>query len=210
MQNTVSDCDCGIVDRPGCWRAVVVDRIPENGVCRIGGKQDRRSPPVVKVNVYQQGTERIADRRRIAHQVAERPESLQVEALTDQKAEVLAARAVNARFEQSSKGIEGDSAIGIVKKSGVNGGPGKCASRVDSKLGQDGRNCKNWPNPDIAGAAYERRAGWSPSCFLRVCFHTLQVPSARLSGQEIVWPEMQGAAVTVGVTLYVTVRHCSA
>jgi hypothetical protein len=64
--------------------------------------------------------------------------------------------------QQPTKRLEGYSAVRILKQSVIDTSQGKCALRLDIKLGQNGRDCQNRPNPNGIGPAHAQgtRQGW--------------------------------------------------
>ena len=157
LQRLVPDGDGGVVEVRGAGCRVPVDGVAEEHVRRSQVDQDRDCAAIVQVKMQQERAQRLAHGGRVAHQIADGAEAAQVEALADEKAEVVAVRRFRALRHQATERCELDPVLGIAERRQRDAGTGERKIRGDPQRLEDVRNRSNGTDPDFAWGRGQRR-----------------------------------------------------
>jgi hypothetical protein len=148
------------------------------------------APPVLKVEMPRQDAKCVAHRRGVPHQCAERAKALEIEALADQKAEMVATGQGRAGFKQPAHRFERKTVVGVLKQPKIDAGLGESLFRIHAARGEHRGDGENRPNPDVARLAGRERPEQGRRGIAQGSVGGSQMDHARYRVEE--WPELQG------------------
>ena len=156
LQRPVPDCNGYVVKVRGAGCPMSVYGVAKQHMRRLQTDQYRDSPAIVQVEMQEKCPQRLANGGRVAHQVSDGAEAVQLEALADEQAEMAAARQRRAFGEQAAQGLEGDPVLGILERGERDSGPYTRETRCEPQPSQDVWNRSDRTDPDFGGG----RSGW--------------------------------------------------